>query len=225
MKIILKIGGSILFKNDEISLSLLQRCIAVIRKLREQGISVGIVIGGGTPARTYAKIAKELGANAAFQDFLGIGASRQNARLFIAGLPEAYPHPPPNYRELIAVSAVHPLVITGGFQPGQSTNAVAALFAEQLQADYLFNLSNVKKVYDKDPAKFNDAQPFDTLSYDELATIIKQNEQSPGKYALFDTLGIEVVKRSSIPLVFIDGHSPEEVLEFIDGNIRGTLIK
>ncbi len=225
MKIILKIGGSILYENGEISLLMLQKWISTIRQLRDMDHTLGVVVGGGIPARTFGKIAKKLGANAAFQDLIGIEAARQNARLLISGLNEAYPHPPMNYHELIATSAVHPLVITGGFQPGQSTNAVAAIIAEHLQADYLFNLSNVKKVYDKDPSIHSDAKSNDELSYEQLFNIIRQNEQSPGKYTLFDTLGLEVVTRSKIPLVFLDGRSPEFVIDVLNGESRGTIIK
>lgn len=225
MRIILKIGGSILYEDEEISLSMLQQWIPTIQNIMKMGHIIGIVVGGGIPARKFGKIAKKLGANAAYQDLIGIEATRQNARLLIAGLPEAYPHPPLNYQELIALIPIHPLVITGGFQPGQSTNAVAAIFAEHLGADFLFNFSNVKKVYNKDPSLHSDAKPFDELKYDDLFSIIRQNEQSPGKYALFDTLGLEIVKRSKIPLVFLDGRSPQLLIDVLNGESHGTVVK
>ena len=225
MKLILKIGGSILFKNNQINVDLINQWIGLIRKLIQEGHHIGVVVGGGKPARDYAKVAGELGANDSYQDFIGIEAARQNARLLIAGLHEAYPHPPKDYQELISIVKSHPLVIVGGFQPGQSTNAVAAIFAEYIQADFLFNLSNITHVFNKDPSKYEDAIPLEKISYDDFAEIIKQNEQSPGKYALFDMVGLNIVQRSEIKLVFLDGRSPNLLLETIKGKNNGTIVE
>lgn len=224
MKIILKIGGSILFDGDQINTSLIKEIADMINRLRNADHAIGVVVGGGTPARKYSNAAKELGATHSFQDILGIEAAKQNARLLIAALDQAYPQPPTNYYELTQVSATHDLVIVGGFQPGQSTNAVAALFAEQIKADYLFNLSNVDKVYNKDPSVYEDAKPFDNISYDQFTKSIINNEQLPGKYALFDHLGLEIVKRSKIKLVFINGTKPDFVIDVLEGRERGTII-
>lgn len=225
MKLILKIGGSILFEKNQINVELIKQWIGLIRKLIQEGHHVGVVVGGGKPARDFTKVAGELGANDSYQDFIGIEAARQNARLLIAGLPEAYPHPPKDYQELISTVTSHPLVIVGGFQPGQSTNAVAAIFAEYIKADYLFNLSNITHVYNKDPSKFDDAEPLDEISYSDFSEIIKQNEQSPGKYALFDIVGLSIVQRSKIKLVFLDGRSPNLLLETLNGKRNGTIVK
>lgn len=224
MKLVLKIGGSILFNENEINITLINQWIIVIRKLRSAGHQVGVVVGGGKPARDFSKAAKDLGANASYQDLIGIASARQNARLLISGLNEAYPHPPKDYQELISVVHEHPLVIAGGFQPGQSTNAVAAIFAEYIGADYLFNLSNITHVYDKDPAKYKDAKTLAQISYDDFTEILKQNEQSPGKYALFDIVGLSIVQRSELKLVFLDGRSPNFLLDVLEGKKQGTLV-
>ncbi|MHA2097126.1 MAG: UMP kinase [Candidatus Kariarchaeaceae archaeon] len=224
MKLVLKIGGSILFNGNDLNLKLINDWIDIIRKLRKDGHQIGVVVGGGKPARDFSKAAKELGANASYQDLIGIASARQNARLLISGLNEAYPQPPKDYQELISVVHEHPLVIAGGFQPGQSTNAVAAIFAEYIQADYLFNLSNITHVYDKDPERFEDAKPLESVDYDKFSEILKQNEQSPGKYALFDMVGLSIVQRSNLKLVFLDGRSPNLLLEVISGKNRGTLV-
>ncbi len=148
---IFKIGGSILFDGEILKTELIQKWINVINELVSSGNRVGIVIGGGRPARKYIKAASELGANKSYQDLLGIESARQNARLFIAALNQSYPTPPKNYEELIHALGTHDLVICGGFQPGQSTNAVAAIFSETIGAKYLFNITNIDKVYNKDP--------------------------------------------------------------------------
>ena len=225
MKIVIKIGGSTLYNNYDIKLDLIKKWIKIIKQLRQDGHRIGVVIGGGKPARQFANAAKELGATNSYQDFLGIEAARQNARLFIAALPDAYPDPPETYQELIKKTATNDLVITGGFQPGQSTNAVAALFAEHIRADYLFNISNVEKVYDKNPEQFSDAKPYDELDYSTFSNILQTYDQLPGTYELFDHIGFDVVRRSNIKLVFINGESPEHLIDVIDGKPQGTIIQ
>ena len=182
------------------------------------------MIGGGKAARMYIKAASEIGANKSLQDLMGIESARQNARLFIMGLKGAYPNPPKNFEELYTAINSHEVVVCGGFQPGQSTNAVAALFAETMGADYLFNITNISKVYDKDPDKHSDAKAHDVLSYSEFEEILDQNEQDPGKYALFDHLGFDVVKRSKVKLVFLNGDNPEFVQDILDNKQRGTIV-
>ena len=225
MRLILKIGGSILFENGNISLKLIESWVTTINHLRGLGHEIGIVVGGGIYARKYSLAAKKLGANSSYQDLIGIEVARQNARLFISALRDAYPHPPKDYQELIAAHSSNNLIVLGGFHPGQSTNAVAAIFAEYVEADYLFNLSNITHVYDKDPSKFSDAKPLDRLTYSELSEIIKKNQQSPGKYAVFDTVGMGIVERSGIKLVFLDGHQPQFLLDTLEGKSRGTTVE
>ncbi|MHA2502176.1 MAG: UMP kinase [Candidatus Kariarchaeaceae archaeon] len=222
--IVIKIGGSTLFDGDEIRMDLIKQWVEIIKSLRDDGYRLGIVIGGGIPARKFAAAARELGATNSYQDLLGIEAARQNARLFIAALPDAYPDPPQTYQELIRITASNDLVITGGFQPGQSTNAVASLFAEHMRADYLFNMSNVAQVYDKNPKDFPNAKPFDVLDYHKFSEILYDNDQLPGTYELFDHIGIDIVARSQIKLVFIHGDHPEYLLDTLKGIHRGTVV-
>jgi uridylate kinase len=225
MKLVIKIGGSTIYDGYKLKIELIRKWIALIEDLRRQEHQVGVVIGGGKPARQFAKAAKQLGATNSYQDFIGIEAARQNARLFISGLHDAYPNPPRSYQQLIEITASNDLVIAGGFQPGQSTNAVAALFAEHIGADYLFNISDISKVYDKDPDKYDDAIPFDELSYSEFTNLVHQNEQLPGTYDLFDHIGVDVMRRSRIPLVFINGEHPEHIMDILNGKSRGTIIQ
>ena len=223
--IVIKIGGSTLFDGDEIRMDLINQWISIIKDLRAKGSRLGIVIGGGKPARQFADAARKLGATNSYQDLLGIEAARQNARLFIAALPDAYPDPPQTYQELIRITASNDLVITGGFQPGQSTNAVASLFAEHMRADYLFNVSNVAQVYDKNPKEFKDAIPYDELDYQTFSKILFHNDQLPGTYELFDHIGVDIVARSKIKLVFIHGDHPEYLMDTLNGQHRGTIVK
>ncbi len=224
VKLVLKIGGSILFENGKVLTSRLKKYVDLINRLRIQGHSVGVVVGGGAPAREYSKVAKELGASYTIQDKLGIEASRMNARLFQSAFPEAYPNPPTSFDELQVALSTHELVFVGGIQPGQSTNAVAALVAELTGADWLFNCSNIDFVYDKDPSQHPDANPYQRLTYSEFIEIINTLEQKPTGYALFDLVGAKIVQRSHIRLCFVNGSNPENIIDVINGEQRGTVV-
>lgn len=225
MNIVLKIGGSVLFSDNEINTPLIKKYTETINVLKKTYEKIGIVVGGGIYARNYIKAAKKLNATADFQDFLGIEISRQNARLLISALTNVYDEPPKDYNEFKKASSMFQIVVLGGFQPGQSTNGVAAIVAEHLKAEYLINLSDVDQVYNKDPDKFKDAKPLTEISYYDFYKIIINNEQSPGKYALFDLLGFEIIKRSNIKLLFLNGKHPELIHKALTGSTIGTVIK
>lgn len=227
MKIVLKIGGSLLYKeNGEINTELMENYLRVINTLITQNNQLVIVVGGGKLARKLIKVSNEIGGNFTYQDLIGVEASRIHALLFIAALKHyAYPKVPRSFEEALMALSVDKIVVTGGLQPGQSTNAVSSLLAEAWESDILINLSDVEKVYDKDPDIYPDAKAFDNLSMDEFYSIIVKQEEQPGKYALFDKVGCEILKRSKKKIVFVKGDNPENILKVINNEPIGTVIE
>ncbi|RMG35565.1 MAG: UMP kinase [Methanobacteriota archaeon] len=224
MNIVLKVGGSILFENGRVKVERISQYVSLIKSLQAEGHSIAVIVGGGAPAREYSKVARELGASFTIQDKLGIEASRMNARLFQSAFDNAYPNPPTSFDELQVALSTHELVFVGGIQPGQSTNAVAALVAELTRADWLFNCSNIDFVYDKDPSLNHDAKPFDKLTYSQFIDIVNNLEQKPSGYALFDLVGAKIVQRSKIRLCFVNGKDPENVIRVLKGENKGTVV-
>jgi uridylate kinase len=111
----------------------------------------------------------------------------------------------------------------GGLIPGQSTNAVAAVAAETVGADFLFNATNVDGVYDRDPSKAG-AKKLDSVTVDELNEILSGGGTRAGEYKLFDPVAIRVVGRSKIPTIIFDGQEPENLTRAIKGEKIGTRI-
>jgi uridylate kinase len=224
MQIVIKIGGSILFRDQKIDIKIVKKYIQTIQLLLKRQFKVAVVVGGGKPARDYIAAAQELGLSMSYQDWLGIESARQNARILAGSFSEAYPTPPKSFEELLTAIRSHNIVFVGGLQPGQSTNAVAALIAESIEAEYLFNCSNIDYVYDKDPNKFPEAKKFKELNYETFLGIIQSNEQTPGTYALFDVVGAQFIHRSNIKLCFINGNTPEHIIRILDGESLGTIV-
>jgi len=226
-KIVIKFGGSVLYReNMSLNVELFKKIIEKINILYEKGHRIAIVVGGGKLARTIIQASNVLGHVNTFKDILAVESTRIHALLVIASLEDkAYLIVPRSFEEVGKALATGKIVVTGGLQPGQSTSAVSALIAEYMGADLLINLTNVDKVYDKNPQKYPDAKSLDKITATELLEIISQEDETPGKYELFDRVGCEVIKRSKIKLVITNGTEPENILKAVNGEQVGTIVK
>jgi uridylate kinase len=183
-----------------------------------------VVVGGGKPARIYITAARALGANEAQCDWLGIKAARNNAELLCAALGElAYPKIIDDYDELEVAVNLGKVVLLGGMVPGQSTNAVAAASAELIQADMLFNATNVDGVYDRNPEE-KGAKKLDTVDIVQLRDILSTEGTKAGQYNLFDPVAIGIVERSKIPTMIFNGNNPGNLKKAFNKEKIGTRI-
>lgn len=224
MKVSISLGGSLLTKSMEAQSY--RRYADAARRIWEAGHELVIVCGGGRPARQYITIAKELGGARDLQDNLGILATHVNALLLIAALGDAAD--PRIHRRASEVRAHlgDRILVGGGHRPGSSTDYRAALFAEAMDADLIINATDVPGVYDKNPKTHPDARKLDTLTYKELEKIIVANtRQAPGEYGLFDLKAVRLAARLGIPLVFVDGTDPEEIIRAVSGTHNGTTVR
>jgi len=225
MRAVLKIGGSLLYDNDgTIRIDRVRAYAASIKSLVNEGHSLVVVVGGGKPARQFISAARELGASEAQCDWLGIKLARNNAELLCASLGDvAYPKIVETLDELEVAVKLGKVVLMGGLIPGQSTNAVAAVAAESVGAEMLFNATNVDGVYDKDP-KESGAKKFDSISIRELNKVLSGGGTKAGEYKLFDPVAIRVVERSQISTVIFDGRTPDNLKRVFNGDKIGTRI-
>jgi len=225
MRAVLKIGGSLLYDKDgNILVEKVRAYAAAIKSLVKDGHSLVVVVGGGIPARVFISAARDLGASEAQCDWLGIKLARNNAELLCAGLGDiAYPKIVETLDELEVAVKIGKVVLMGGLIPGQSTNAVAALAAETVNAETLFNATNVDGVYDHDP-KESGAIRFDTITISELKKVLSGGGTKAGEYKLFDSVAIRVVERSKIPTVIFDGGDSDNLTRVFRGEKIGTRI-
>ena len=218
-RVVLKITGSLFDRGAEEVKAVAQ---AIMDALKEIEIPA-VVTGGGEAARRYIDYAKDLGADQSTLDEFGIDVSRINAKLLIVALGHsAYPYPPHTLEEAVRAASTSRVVVTGGFQPGQSTNAVGALLAERLSASLFVNATDVDGVYTKDPKKYSDAKLLREVSVAELRRIL-EGEVYAGTYDLMDPLALKVIERSKIPTRIIYC-SVEAIRDTLIGRDVGTLI-
>src|SRR5437016_10049930 len=146
MKAVVKLGGA-LFKRDP-DVDALMSMGKVLSGFAGEGNQLVTVAGGGQNARVYIDVARKLGADESTSDLLGITVTRANAELFRLALGSvAVTKIPTMLSELIHYVSPGKVVVIGGLQPGQSTNAVAALAAEITHADFLVNATDVQGFY------------------------------------------------------------------------------
>lgn len=222
MKAVLKLGGFVF--DSELSGKKVGTYAKVMKEFSRKNRLV-TVTGGGSIARKYIAAARELGASEFVCDQIGVHVSRLNARILATALGEAaLPKMPESPDDLLASIGSNLVVVMGGLQPGQSTNAVAALAAEAMCADLLVNATDVDGAYTADPRKDPNARKLDEVTPDELTKILSTEGFKAGEYDLMDPLALRIIMRSKIPAVIVDGRDPSNIAKALSGKRIGTRI-
>jgi uridylate kinase len=223
MRVVFSIGGSILAP-DEVDASYVGGVAAFLHGL-SPGNELGVVVGGGKPARRKIDKARKGGASWAECDWVGILATRENARALLDELGgAAYDVIPQSIHEAAGLFGDKILVL-GGTEPGHSTDAVAALLADWVKADLFVNASNVDAVYDKNPREHANAKPFKEVGIRELIEIIGRESIHAGGYPLLDMTAAKVIQRSLIKTVILDGRDLPNMRAAVEGEpFKGTTV-
>ncbi|MEB3825353.1 MAG: UMP kinase [Desulfurococcales archaeon] len=222
MRLTVKISGKYF---TPIEPAYIKRLVEVLSRLNKEGHRLAVIVGGGKTARDYIKPLRDMGVNEGLLDLVGIRASRLNAYTLTLLLGDrAYPEVPGSIEQFLEYWATGRIVVAGGFQPGQSTNAVSALVAEATHSDILYNLTTVDGVYSDDPKRNPKARKLDTLTVKELRGIIEKNKAEAGTYELFDRLALDIIERSKIKVVVLDGRDPWNLIRHMKGEKIGSLV-
>jgi len=223
LRVVLKVGG-FAFSTEGRTEPLISEYVKLLKQLAKEHQFV-VVTGGGSIARAYIQIARDLRVPESLCDQLGILVSRLNARLVVDGLSDsAYPEIPTTVAELGRFFVSGKLVAMGGLQPGHSTNAVAAIAAETIKADLFLNATDVDGVYTSDPSEDASAKHLDEVNVNKLTEILAHNEMNAGDYDLMDPIALRIIQRSHIPTVILDGRNLANVTKTLRGERTGTRI-
>lgn len=207
MKVVLSLGGSMLMRDG--SADSLKEYAGTLKRLSEQH-QLFVVTGGGRTAREYIGIARELGADETFCDYIGIAITRINAMLLAAALENAPRTIPHDFREALELSRNYRVVVMGGTFPGHTTDATAALLAEFVSADLLLIATSVDAVYSEDPQKSPKAVRYNRLKPSELVQIVSKIVSKAGSSSVVDLLAAKIIERSGMRTVVFYG-TPENI--------------
>jgi uridylate kinase len=198
--------------------------LKLFKNLALAGQRLVLVAGGGETARNYITTGRKLGIDESMLDDLGLKAARLNAELLVGGLGElSYPAVAENMNQVAEAFSTGKITVVGGFHPGHSTNAVAALVAERVHANLFVNATDVDGVYTADPKKNPAAKRLKRVTTSQLRRMFGARGMHAGTYELLDLLAINIIERSKIKTVILKCN-PSTIAEAIKGRQVGTLV-
>jgi len=227
-KIVISLGGSLIVPNGGIDTVFLSKLNSFIRdRLAENpNRQFFLITGGGATARQYIDAGKAVIGELTDDDldWLGIHATRLNAHLVRTIFRDiAHPVIIEHYEVILKVE--EPLVICSGWKPGWSTDYCATMICEDYGVKELINLSNIEKVYDKDPKQFPDAKPLDQISWGELRSMVG-DEWVPGMNAPFDPIASKKAQELGVKVAVMKGNDFENLERYLkDEEFIGTTIE
>lgn len=224
MKIIIRVGGSVVA--TPVNTNLIGKYAEILKELKAKGHEVVVIVGGGALARDFIKIAKELGLEEKDQDDLAISVSRLFAQLFAKTLGEiSCEKVPLNVEEAVECLEGGKIAVLGGLKPGMTTDTVAALIAERINADMLIKATDQEGVYNKDPRKHPDAVKLEKLRFEDLPQVLAEKKHKAGIHQILDPEAVKVLKVKRIKVLVLNGYKPENILLAVEGKNVGTLIE
>ena len=124
--------------------------------LEGNGRKIGLVVGGGKPARDGIQLAEHLISDRYKLDEIGIAATRLNATVLQTMLAEIGC----NVSDVVPTTTNDAelferfnIVVMGGTKPGHTTDAVSVAFARDAGAAHVIIATNVSHVYQQIPEK------------------------------------------------------------------------
>src|SRR5213592_4858239 len=180
-RIVLKLSGEAMQERgarDNISLTVVRGIAERIKEVRDLGVQVAVVIGGGNIWRGLS--ASHRGMDRTTADYMGMLATVINALALRSTLDqmgvETRVQSAIDMRNVaepfILGRAIRHLELgrivifaAGTGNPYFSTDTTAALRAMEINADVILKATKVDGVYDRDPIKHKDATKFDHVTY------------------------------------------------------------
>lgn len=230
-RILLKLSGEALMgssKKNSIDHDILDRYAQEIKELKDHGIELAIVIGGGNIFRGGQ--AEALGIDRVQGDYMGMLATVINAialqsaleqhgldtRLMSGVKIEQVCEPFIRRRALRHLEKGRVVIFGAGIgNPYFTTDSTASLRAIEIQADVVLKGTRVDGVYNKDPEKHPDAVKYQTLTFQEAY------ERSLN---IMDMTAFTLCMENKLPIIVFDMNTPGNLLRIAEGEPAGTLI-
>jgi len=224
MRVVVRIGGSVVASPPDAKI--IGKYASLLRELKEQGHELVVVVGGGSVARDFIRIARDMDLSEFNQDEVAIRVSRLFALLLAMRLEDfGLDDVPTSVDEAVQGLKTGKIVVMGGVRPGMTTDAVAAMVAERVRAELLVKATDQNGIYTKDPRKYPDAEKIDTLSFDDLFQLFEENKHRAGINQVLDPEAVRILRKERTKTVVVNGFKPDNILSAVRGEKVGTLIK
>lgn len=230
-RILLKLSGESLMgqQNSGIDQKHLQIYIEQIIKVRELGVQMGIVIGGGNIFRGLS--GTEAGFDRVKGDYMGMLATVINglalqsgfqskgipARVFTSIRMEPVAEFWNRDRVIESLEQNEICIFSAGTgNPFFTTDTTAALRAVEIRAEALLKGTRIDGIYSADPEKDPNATKFDSISFDE---VIAKNLR------IMDQTAFTLCRENNMPILVFDMDTPGNLEKLISGQKIGTLVE
>ena len=229
-RILLKLSGEALMGSKQygIDSDRLEQYTHEIQKVRDRGIEIAIVIGGGNIFRGVQS--ENVGIDRVQGDYMGMLATVINAMALQSSLEQAG-----LYTRLmsgIKIDAVCEQFIrrrairhlekgrivifgAGTGNPYFTTDSAASLRAIEIEADVVMKGTRVDGVYTADPEKDPNAIKYSNITFQD---VYKKGLN------VMDMTAFTLCQENNLPIIVFDMNKPGNLLKIIQGEEIGTLV-
>lgn len=229
-RILLKLSGEALMGKRKYGIDpiRLEQYSREIQKVKELGLEIAIVIGGGNIFRGVT--AEETGIDRVQGDYMGMLATVINGMALQSALEKAgmFTRLMSGIKieqvceQFIRRRAIRHLekgriVIFGAGigNPYFTTDTTASLRAVEIMADVVLKGTRVDGLYTADPEKDPNAKRFSKISFQEVFE---------NGYQVMDMTAFTLCQENNLPIIIFDMNKPGNLLKIIEGEKVGTLV-
>jgi uridylate kinase len=229
-RILLKLSGEALMgeKKFGIDPARLQQYADEIKKVKEMGVEIAIVIGGGNIFRGVQ--AEKSGIDRVQGDYMGMLATLINAMALQSALEqngmftrlmsgikiESVCEPFIRRRAIRHLEKGRIVIFGAGIgNPYFTTDSTAALRAIEIESDVVLKGTRVDGVYTADPEKDASATKYQNISFDE---VYKKNLN------VMDMTAFTLCQENNLPIIVFDMNKEDNLSKLVQGEKIGTLI-
>ena len=230
-RVLIKISGEALAgeKHTGFDFDFVSRVCGAVQKVVEDGVQVGVVIGGGNfwrgvkdgAGKVERVSADRMGMLATAMNCLAVADvfkqqgcdARVMTAVDIQGVGERY-----DTRKAIEYLEQGKVVLfaCGTGSPFFSTDTAATLRAAEIHADAILLAKNIDGVYSDDPRKNPEAVRFDEIRYEEVLA---------RRLAVMDSTATSMAMDNNIPVIVFALADPENIGRVLDGEKIGTTVR
>lgn len=230
-RILLKLSGEMLAGEGGFGIlpDTIQRFAEEVRDIRDLGVEIALVIGGGNIFRGVAGASR--GMDRAHADYMGMLATAINAlalqdslehigvftRVMSAIAMDQVAEPYIRRRAVRHLEKGRVVIFAAGTgNPYFSTDTAAALRAAEVHADVILKATKVDGIYDCDPKLNPNAVRYDELTYQD---VLQRGLR------VMDATAVSLCMENRIPIVVFDLNEPGNIRRVVCGERIGTHLR
>lgn len=227
-RVLLKVSGEALAGDNKFGLNedMLKKVALQIKEIREMGVEVVVVVGGGNfwRGRTSGDMdrtrADHIGMLATTMNALAVAdaleAQGVEVRVQTAISMQAIAEPYIRSRAIRHMNKGRVVIFgCGTGSPYFSTDTAATLRALEIDADILLKATLVDGVYDKDPHKYSDAVRYETITFSDVLG---------SALSVMDSTAASMCRDNQMPMLVFDLSRPDNIYDAIMGKVVGTVV-